>query len=72
MRYAVPRGGDCEQKTRSVGISATTINVLTEETSGGARCDGERHFYVLEGENIVDAGPERFRLKAGDCVPGPA
>ena len=28
-------------------------------------------FYVMEGEYIVEIGPDRFRLKAGDCVLGP-
>ena len=28
-------------------------------------------FYALEGEYIVEIGPERFHLKAGDCVLGP-
>ena len=28
-------------------------------------------FFVLEGEYIVEIGPERFHLKAGDCVLGP-
>ncbi|MDQ2832437.1 MAG: cupin domain-containing protein [Acidobacteriota bacterium] len=28
-------------------------------------------FFVLEGEYIVEIGPDRFHLKAGDCVLGP-
>jgi quercetin dioxygenase-like cupin family protein len=28
-------------------------------------------FYALEGEYIVEVGPERFHLKPGDCVLGP-
>ena len=28
-------------------------------------------FYVMEGEYIIEIGPERFNLKAGDCVLGP-
>jgi mannose-6-phosphate isomerase-like protein (cupin superfamily) len=28
-------------------------------------------FYVMEGEYVVEIGPDRFHLKAGDCVLGP-
>ena len=33
--------------------------------------DQDELFFALEGEYIVEVGPERFHLKAGDCVLGP-
>ena len=55
---AVRRGEDREQKTRAVGVSATTYKVLTADTNGA--------LFVMENANSAKGGPPKHLHHAQD------
>ena len=72
---------------RGLGVSAITFKVLPKdeqdifilentfhEKGGPARhlhLDQEEWFYAVEGEFVMEVGPERYRIKPGDSLLAP-
>jgi len=72
---------------RGLGISEISFKVIPRDSSGFFVIENTFHekggpakhlhyeqdewFYVVEGEFIVEVGPERFELKAGDSLLAP-
>lgn len=83
----VPAGQDRFGEQRGLGISVITFKVVPQDSSGlliientfRAKGGPARHlhydqdewFYAVEGEFIVEVGPDRFTLKPGDSLLAP-